>query len=87
MHQLPTCSLSLISGGYYSSHRRQQVPTIALITPVRDSPHDLSSAADAHGETAACCNQHCHQPVIPKNGDYNSQGQQYSWGTWWDDTH
>ncbi len=42
---------------------------------------------DANGDTAPYCNQYSHKAVASKNGDRNGLGQQYSWGTWWDDTN
>lgn len=86
MKKVNESSLSLITGGY-SSYRR--VPTTALASVVQVSARPLDTAPnnDAYDETAPYCHQHIHHPFSPKNGDRNSLGQQYSWGTWWDDTH
>jgi hypothetical protein len=84
MQELNRSVLSLISGGNAEYHR---IPSIALasIAQVSIKVRDASSNIDALGDTVPHCNQYSHKAVAPKNGDYNAQGQHYSWGTWWDD--
>jgi hypothetical protein len=87
MLQLPTFSLSTISGGYYSSHRPQTTAPLAVFAPVFDNSHDLGTYDTEGGSIAPFSRIHTCHAVSPKNGDQNALGQQYSWGTWWDDDH
>lgn len=87
MQLIEKSTLSSIAGGR-TEYRRMLSPVLASIAHVSARARDATpSAADAYDETVLCCNQHLHQPVTPKNGDRNALGQQYSWGTWWDDMH
>lgn len=86
MNQINNESLTLIAGGISAS---QSVPAAvqALVAQVSAGVSGATSSASAnlHGDAAPYCNQYLHMAATPKNGDRNALGQQYSWGTWWDD--
>lgn len=86
MHQLNKTTLSSITGGY-SFYRGARIAPIASVAQVLENSHDVTPRYDESNETEPYGYRHIHQPVSPKNGDRNALGQQYSWGTWWDDTH
>ena len=86
MQQLHNSSLSLIAGGI-SAPQRVSTTVLASVAQVSRLSRGATPNSNAHGDAAPYCNQYLQQPVTPKNGDRNALGQQYSWGTWWDDTH
>jgi hypothetical protein len=83
MHKISYESLTFISGGNTEYHKVTN-PTLASIAQVSTRTRDMTPRNDAYGEATSHCNQYSHKTVTPKNGDINSLGQQYSWGTWWD---
>ena len=86
MNPINNHDLSLIAGGY-SSYRRLPTTVLASVAQVSANPRDNAPSNDEYGDSVSHCNQCSHKTVTPKNGDRNMQGQQYSWGTWWDDMH
>jgi bacteriocin-like protein len=86
MNKINHHELQSITGGY-CFHRRNESTSVATVAQILTELGDLSPDFDESAEVVTCCYRHSHQPATPKNGDRNSQGQIYSWGTWWDDTH
>ncbi len=86
MEQLNKSTLSLILGG---NNVPGKVPAavLASMTQVSSRVSDTLRIMNTHDDAAPYCNQYLHVAIAPKNGDRNALGQQYSWGTWWDDTH
>ena len=86
MDSISNNGLSLITGGY-SSYRRVPTTVLASVVQVSANPRDTAPNNVEHSDAASHCNQYTNKAVTPKNGDRNAQWQQYSWGTWWDDTN
>ena len=84
MQQFHKSILSSISGGN-TEYRSVPSTVLAAITQVSTRVRATTPSSDEYGETTPHCNQYSHKAATPKNGDRNAQGQQYSWGTWWDD--
>jgi cytochrome c5 len=93
MYQLNTAQLALVTGGA-STHDAFQ-PRNPMLANMEANPKPVlnfkpsganSMASSIYDDTAWSCA--CHVNYVfssPKNGDYNAQGQRYSWGIWWDD--
>jgi hypothetical protein len=77
-------SLQFISGGNTEYHKVTN-PILASAAQVSTRTRDMTPRNDVCSEATSHCNQYSPKTVTPKNGDINSLGQQYSWGTWWDD--
>ena len=77
--------LHLISGSINSKSMVTNAVNASMAHVLR-SVRDIHPQNNQHGEAAQLCHNY-QPPVTPKNGDRNALGQQYSWGTWWDDTH
>jgi hypothetical protein len=93
MYQLNAKQLALVTGGASASDAF--APRNAMLANMEANPKPVinfkpsggnNMAANMHDDTVLSCACHGHYAVVPpKNGDYNAQGQRYSWGTWWDD--
>lgn len=86
MKKLHESTLSSITGGY-GSYRRLPTPALAIVAQISARQGYITPSNDEYDEAESYCHQHFKQLAPPKNGDRNALGQQYSWGTWWDDTH
>lgn len=93
MNQIDLNQLPLIIGGFATSGWYAPVNNIMTATTAKPvtsfKPTGIPNFTNNMQDLESCQN-YC--PVFckvekPKNGDLNSFGQIYSWGTWWDDTH
>jgi hypothetical protein len=85
--------LNLISGGlntvdWHTAANNTMTTAIATAKPVVNFKqvsmpkfvNNMLMMGNWHRNCAIPC-----KTESPKNGDRNALGQQYSWGTWWDD--
>lgn len=79
--------LQLITGGCSTFGGLPAAAISSAVAYASAGKRDATPSNNEYGDTSPLCNQHYPQAVAPKNGDRNSLGQQYSWGTWWDDTN
>ena len=86
MKKLNLQLLSFVTGGY-CSYCRVPAKVLASIAQVSANPRDAAPNNVEHSDAVSHYIQYSHENVNPKNGDRNAQWQQFSWGTWWDDTN
>ena len=91
MNQIDQHQLLLIIGGFTASGWYAPVNssmTAAASKPIVSfKPSGISNFTNNMQDLESCyslCPIHW-RVENPKNGDRNALGQQYSWGTWWDD--
>ena len=93
MHQLIKTQLALVTGGASMTGAFQ--PRNSMFGNIEANPKSATNykpsniasiISSIHDNADWHSDCRMHQPIVaPKNGDRNSLGQQYSWGTWWDD--